>query len=57
MSFEIENNTLKKYRGEESTVEIPDGIEEIDSFAFCNCYSIREVKIPDSVTEIGLRSP
>lgn len=34
------------------TVELPDGLEKVEEFAFCSC-NIRKIHIPASVEEIG----
>ena len=53
MCFEMEDGVLKKYRGNEKEVVIPDGVEKIKSMAFYGDRSLEKVVIPDSVTEIG----
>ena len=53
MCFEIEDNVLNKYTGEEEKVVIPEGIEAIGGVAFSDCLSVKEVVIPDSVKSIG----
>ena len=50
--------TVFSYIGEETAVDIPreiDGksVTEIDEKSFYDCYSLTEIKIPDSVTTIG----
>ena len=51
--FEIENGTLKKYKGSSSVVVIPDSVTSIGNGAFYNCSGLTSVTIPDSVTSIG----
>ena len=51
--FEIENGTLKKYKGRSSVVVIPDSVTSIGEFAFSVCSALTSVTIPDSVTSIG----
>lgn len=34
-------------------VEISDGLEEIGTFAFVDCTSLKEVKLPSTVTKFG----
>ena len=51
--FIIKNGVLKKYRGNETKVVIPDSVKEIGEDAFRGCESLKEITIPDSVTEIG----
>ncbi len=51
--FEIENNILVKYHGNDADVVIPDGVTEIGEEAFENCESLENVTIPDSITDIG----
>ncbi len=47
--FVIENNTLKKYKGQAEAVEIPEGIESIGGQAFSYNPYIESVTMPDSV--------
>ena len=51
--FVIENGVLKKYRGSDTHVTIPDGVTSIGIWAFYGCESLFSVSIPDSVTSIG----
>jgi hypothetical protein len=37
----------------ESTINLPDGLTTIGSYAFSNCMSISSVNIPNSVTDLG----
>ena len=39
-----------------TSVELPEGLSDICSWAFCNCPQLAEVKIPSSVTSIGVRA-
>ena len=34
------------------SVNIPDGVEEIEEYTFCGCESLTSVVIPDSVTAL-----
>ena len=34
-------------------VELEDGIQRLEDYMFFNCYSLKELKIPESVKEIG----
>ena len=51
--FTIENGVLKKYKGDDVSVIIPDGIEEIGEFAFYDCASLKEINLPENLTTIG----
>ena len=53
MGFKIENRILKKYRGEENVIVIPDSVEIIGNFAFYDCTSLTSITIPNSVMKIG----
>ena len=49
--FEIEGTTLKRYRGKDETVVVPDGIEVLGSFAFDSC-EMKQVILPETLTAI-----
>ena len=51
--FVIKNGVLKKYKGDDPEVVIPDGVKSIGEFAFCFCRSLTSITIPDSVTSLG----
>ena len=50
-------NVLRRYKGSESVVMIPDGVGKIDDFVFADDIepneTITKIVIPDSVTEIS----
>ena len=52
MDFEIEKGILKRYRGKDEYVIIPDGVKQIGNRAFYTLM-IKSVVIPESVTSIG----
>ena len=54
-NFEIQDNVLVKYTGDDEEVIIPDGIIEIGSDAFCDYgqSKIQKVICPSSLKEIG----
>jgi len=51
--FEVENDVLLKYSGNDENVIIPAGIIKIESGAFWNCTFISTVYIPETVHSIG----
>lgn len=51
--FEFEGNVLKRYKGTDSFVEVPDFVEEIADNAFSGNTAITKVYLPDSVRRIG----
>lgn len=52
MDFEIKNDILKRYRGKDEYVIIPDGVKQIGKRAFYD-LDIKCVVIPESITSIG----
>lgn len=51
--FEIENGVLKKYKGNKTSVTIPNGITKLDNYSFADCTNVVSVIIPDTVRVIG----
>ena len=52
--FHIEDGVLMEYVGEGGDVAIPDGVTEIDEFAFEDCWDlITSINIPASMTELS----
>jgi len=51
--FEIKDNVLIKYHGNDTEVVIPEGVTAIENLAFQFQKHIRSVVIPESVTSIG----
>lgn len=51
--FVIEGTELVCYKGNESTVTVPDGIESLGASAFWNNTSVKEVKLPETLERIG----
>lgn len=54
--FEIEDNVLIKYHGNEKEVVVPENITAISDFAFQNCADIESVIVPKSVILIGRKA-
>lgn len=50
---EIDDGILKKYKGEDTDLLIPNTVTHIAEEAFSWCKSLRSVVIPDSVVSIG----
>lgn len=50
--FEIKGKTLKKYKGSNKVVVIPDGVKKINWSAFDKDSGVEEVTVPEGVTEI-----
>lgn len=48
-----ENKILIGYTGTETELTLPNGITEINRYAFCNCTDLTSVTIPASVTSMG----
>ena len=51
--FEIEAGVLHTYKGKNKNVVIPNGVTEIESFAFIEHYEIESLSIPSSVIRIA----
>ena len=55
--FVIENGVLKEYKGTGGKVIIPNGVTEIDEFAFASATSanmdIKQITVPNSVDKCG----
>ena len=51
-SLSASGKTLNKYEGKDAVVIVPDGVTEIDSFAFSK-QKVTVVTLPDSVKKIG----
>lgn len=51
--FDIENGVLKKYKGKEKNVVVPECVTAIDGWAFYGCPLLKSVTIPNGVTSIG----
>ena len=60
VSVEFEEGSVCEYIGERAfqknldlqTVELPDGLNRVDQFAFAYCSEITEITIPESVTAV-----
>lgn len=53
--FEIENGVLNKYNGNKDTLElaiIPDGVTEVNGYAFADCRKLNRIDFPDTVVHI-----
>lgn len=53
MEFQIVSDVLKKYEGNSEHVVIPEGIREIDDYAFYGAHAMKTLTIPSTVKEIG----
>ena len=51
--FEIKDGILYSYKGDEETVEIPEGVTEIGEGAFRGSHLLKEVIISEGVKIIG----
>lgn len=51
--FVIENGVLKEYKGTGGKVIIPNGVAEIDEYAFPANMDIKQITVPNSVEKCG----
>ena len=51
--FIIDNGILKKYKGSDKDVVMPDRVAVIGEYAFSGCTGLTSITIPESVTTIG----
>lgn len=54
--FAIQNNTLVKYKSDQTHVTLPDGITAIGPYAFSWNMTLQSITIPDGVTRIEERA-
>ncbi len=54
--LEIEYGVLRRYKGKNSYVILPDCIKEIGSNAFLTARNLRVAVLPDSITKIGAQA-
>ena len=54
--LEIEYGVLRRYKGNNSYVILPDCIKEIGSNAFLAARNLRIAVLPDSITKIGAQA-
>ena len=54
--FIIDNGILKKYKGSDKDVVMPDRVAVIGEYAFSGCTGLTSITIPESVTTIGDRA-
>ena len=52
--FEIVDGVIRKYKGADKDVVIPDGVKKIGGESFKGCAKIEKITIPNSVTAIGV---
>ena len=51
--FVLENGMLKKYVGPGGDVVVPEGVKDIDNYAFMKCVELRSVSLSEGVRSIG----
>lgn len=52
----IMNDILYSWKKASGDISVPDGVREIDAFAFFGCETVTGITVPDSVTSIGDRA-
>lgn len=51
--FEIANNELIEYKGNNTHVGVPVGVEKLKNSIFWNCKTIEKISLPDTVYSLG----
>ena len=53
--FELSEDckTLIEYKGHDTNLEIPEGVENIQSYAFNGCEGLSLVKLPSTIKDIS----
>ncbi len=51
--FLIVNNKLIKYKGNDKTIVIPDGVTSLASCVFWDNQTVEEIVLPESLTDLG----
>lgn len=51
--FDIDDDVLTQYTGDDTHVSVPDGITRIGDDAFSGKTGIQTITLPDSITIIG----
>ena len=51
--LELTGKSVKKYRGTDRVLVIPDGVEQVESYAFSGCEALEEITLPATVRCIG----
>ena len=54
--FMVKDGYLWKYNGNDTNIEIPDGVTSIASDTFADCDDITRLIIPDSVSSLGFNT-
>ena len=52
--YEVRGSELIRYKGNQSNIEIPEGITKVGDEAFADCTTIVSVKFPSTIKEIGI---
>ena len=52
--FEIQNNVLIKFNGNETSVAIPNGVTKIGFSTFQGCIGLKTIKLPEDCVPVGI---
>ena len=52
-NFDMENQMLVRYKGDEAEVTVPEGVKFIGEEAFASLRALEKLSLPESLEEVG----